>query len=229
MLANPQPKMSDVKGRRRTCDAGQKCCGDQRPPPRFDPGFARRHKKPVSIRSAGGLRVIHRLTLSCIVVAALAIIFLIPLKSALAGPDEGADQQEEQHSDRDTGTEQKANEPQPQSPPEANGAAEKKAPSTTAGKDCGALETAAAKYGLPRGFVRRLIRQESNFDPKAISRAGAMGIAQFMPGTARWRGLADPFEPNQALMNLHGGSANCERCSGTSDWRPRPTMPGRNA
>jgi hypothetical protein len=44
-----------------------------------------------------------------------------------------------------------------------------------------------------------LIRQESNFDPKAISRAGAQGIAQFMPGTARWRGLADPFEPAEAL------------------------------
>jgi Transglycosylase SLT domain len=31
------------------------------------------------------------------------------------------------------------------------------------------------------------------------SRAGAQGIAQFMPGTARWRGLSDPFEPTEAL------------------------------
>jgi hypothetical protein len=44
-----------------------------------------------------------------------------------------------------------------------------------------------------------LIRQESNFDPYSVSHKGAQGIAQFMPGTARWRGLADPFEPQQAL------------------------------
>jgi hypothetical protein len=44
-----------------------------------------------------------------------------------------------------------------------------------------------------------LIRQESNFNPNSVSHAGAQGIAQFMPGTARWRGLADPFEPLQAL------------------------------
>ena len=48
-------------------------------------------------------------------------------------------------------------------------------------------------------FLQRLIRQESNFDPNSVSRAGAQGIAQFMPGTARWRGLSDPFEPTEAL------------------------------
>jgi len=64
---------------------------------------------------------------------------------------------------------------------------------------CETLEGAAASQGLPVDFFTRLIRQESNFDPKAISRAGAQGIAQFMPGTARWRGLSDPFEPVDAL------------------------------
>ena len=64
---------------------------------------------------------------------------------------------------------------------------------------CGALESAAAAHDLPLDFFTRLIRQESNFDPKAVSRAGAQGIAQFMPGTARWRGLSDPFEPTEAL------------------------------
>ena len=67
------------------------------------------------------------------------------------------------------------------------------------GAACGALDAAAIKHGVPTDFFWRLIRQESNFDPKAISHVGAMGIAQFMPGTARWRGLADPFEPGQAL------------------------------
>jgi hypothetical protein len=77
-----------------------------------------------------------------------------------------------------------------------------KAPSvadTSGVPDCGTLENAAATQGLPIDFFTRLIRQESNFDPKAVSRAGAQGIAPFMPGTARWRGLSDPFEPAEAL------------------------------
>jgi soluble lytic murein transglycosylase-like protein len=69
------------------------------------------------------------------------------------------------------------------------------APSTS----CDTLNSAAATHGLPLEFFARLIRQESNFDPKSVSRAGAQGIAQFMPGTARWRGLSDPFEPTEAL------------------------------
>src|SRR5450755_3094803 len=64
---------------------------------------------------------------------------------------------------------------------------------------CDTLNSAAATHGLPLEFFARLIRQESNFDPKSVSRAGAQGIAQFMPGTARWRRLSDPFEPTEAL------------------------------
>ena len=45
----------------------------------------------------------------------------------------------------------------------------------------------------------RLIWQESRFRPEAVSHAGAQGVAQFMPGTARMRGLADPFEPREAI------------------------------
>ena len=58
---------------------------------------------------------------------------------------------------------------------------------------------AARAHDLPVHFFRRLIWQESRFRPHAVSPAGAQGIAQFMPGTAQWRGLADPFEPCQAL------------------------------
>jgi transglycosylase-like protein with SLT domain len=74
-----------------------------------------------------------------------------------------------------------------------------RSPSECAGEiRCGVLD-AAARHGVPPEFFRRLIQQESNFDPNAVSRAGALGIAQFMPGTARWRGLIDPFEPAEAL------------------------------
>jgi hypothetical protein len=62
-----------------------------------------------------------------------------------------------------------------------------------------ALAQAAAAHDLPLDFFVRLIRQESSFNPNSVSHAGAQGIAQFMPGTARWRGLADPFEPLPAL------------------------------
>src|SRR5215210_1983318 len=65
---------------------------------------------------------------------------------------------------------------------------------------CAPIARAAAIHDLPLGFFTRLIRQESNFDTKAISRAGAQGIAQFMPATAHWRGLTDPFEPTKALL-----------------------------
>jgi hypothetical protein len=64
---------------------------------------------------------------------------------------------------------------------------------------CQKLEAAAAANDLPLGFFTRLIWQESRFDPTAVSRAGAQGIAQFMPKTAAWVGLADPFDPLGAV------------------------------
>jgi hypothetical protein len=64
---------------------------------------------------------------------------------------------------------------------------------------CRALAQAATNNALPEEFFTRLIWQESRFDPAAISPAGAQGIAQFMPQTAVTRGVADAFEPLQAL------------------------------
>ncbi len=64
---------------------------------------------------------------------------------------------------------------------------------------CRTLAQAAADNDLPEEFFTRLIWQESRFNPDAVSPAGAQGIAQFMPGTARMRGLINAFEPLQAL------------------------------
>jgi len=50
-------------------------------------------------------------------------------------------------------------------------------------------------------FFARLIWQESRFDPTAVSRAGAQGVAQFMPATANSRGLADPFDPIESIAH----------------------------
>src|SRR5206468_7222628 len=73
------------------------------------------------------------------------------------------------------------------------------APSNAPDAICNALAAAAQENDLPIDFFTRLIWQESRFDPAAVSRAGAQGVAQFMPGTASWRGLADPLDPLEAI------------------------------
>jgi hypothetical protein len=67
------------------------------------------------------------------------------------------------------------------------------------GRVCELIEAHADRAGLPKAFLARLIWKESRFDPNAVSPVGAEGIAQFMPGTARMRGLADPFDIEQAI------------------------------
>lgn len=64
---------------------------------------------------------------------------------------------------------------------------------------CLRIEAAAKERNLPPAFFARLIWQESRFNPRAVSPKGASGIAQFMPGTAKDRGLEDPFDPRSAL------------------------------
>lgn len=64
---------------------------------------------------------------------------------------------------------------------------------------CDLIETHASQNGLPRDFFARLIWKESRFDPNAVSPVGAEGIAQFMPGTAKMRGLANSFDIEQAI------------------------------
>lgn len=64
---------------------------------------------------------------------------------------------------------------------------------------CALIEEHAGKNGLPNNFFARLIWKESRFDATAVSPAGAEGIAQFMPGTAKRRGLDDPFDIEKAI------------------------------
>ncbi|MES0028470.1 lytic transglycosylase domain-containing protein [Mesorhizobium sp. M0040] len=64
---------------------------------------------------------------------------------------------------------------------------------------CNLIEAHADRNGLPRDFFARLIWKESRFDPNAVSPVGAEGIAQFMPGTAKIRGLTNSFDIEQAI------------------------------
>jgi soluble lytic murein transglycosylase-like protein len=57
-------------------------------------------------------------------------------------------------------------------------------------------DAAADKYGIPRKLVRSLMSAESGSNPRAVSRKGAIGLMQLMPGTARDLGV-DPHDPAQ--------------------------------
>jgi hypothetical protein len=57
----------------------------------------------------------------------------------------------------------------------------------------------ASRWNVSAALLAAQLLAESNFTPNAVSPAGAQGIAQFMPGTARSYGLKDPFDPEQAI------------------------------
>ena len=66
-------------------------------------------------------------------------------------------------------------------------------------KICAAAEQQALANNIDPSFFARLLWRESLFDPNVVSGKGAQGIAQFMPETAKRRGLVDPFEPIGAV------------------------------
>ncbi len=72
----------------------------------------------------------------------------------------------------------------------------------------GLIRQAARRYGVDERLVRAVVRAESNFNPRAVSRAGAKGLMQLMDATARRYGVQDPFDPAQNLeagvRYLHG-------------------------
>jgi soluble lytic murein transglycosylase-like protein len=70
------------------------------------------------------------------------------------------------------------------------------------------IAKAAEKYDLPPGLIRSVMRAESNFEVRAVSRAGAQGLMQLMPATARELGVRDPFDIDQ---NIDGGARYLRR------------------
>ena len=62
---------------------------------------------------------------------------------------------------------------------------------------------AAELYRLDPNLIRAIIRAESQFDPLAVSRAGAKGLMQLMPALAKELDVLDPFDPRQ---NIFGGA-----------------------
>jgi len=61
------------------------------------------------------------------------------------------------------------------------------------------IARAAQRWNVSGALLAAQLYAESNFNPFAVSHAGAQGIAQFMPATARAVGLANPFDAGQAI------------------------------
>lgn len=87
--------------------------------------------------------------------------------------------------------------------PRATSAAARPESETTSGRYAGIVQTAAQRNHLDPALLDAVIRQESGFRPDVVSGAGAVGLMQLMPATARELGVSDPFDPAQ---NVEGGA-----------------------
>lgn len=65
------------------------------------------------------------------------------------------------------------------------------------------IDRAAAQFGLPPALINAVVKAESNYQVRALSPAGAQGLMQLMPATARELGVADPYDIDQ---NIQGGA-----------------------
>lgn len=82
------------------------------------------------------------------------------------------------------------------------------APGAAAGRVSGVpfadlFNAAGARFGVDPALLSAMARQESSYDPRAVSPAGAQGLMQLMPGTAAGLGVTDSFDPSQAV---HGAA-----------------------
>lgn len=66
------------------------------------------------------------------------------------------------------------------------------------------IQDSSARYGVDSSLVKAVIQAESDFNPHAVSKAGAKGLMQLMDGTGQSHGVTNPFDPQQ---NIEGGTA----------------------
>ena len=75
----------------------------------------------------------------------------------------------------------------------------------------GVIQKMAARYKVEPALIKAVIKAESNFDPSALSRKGAIGLMQLMPATAVNLKVSDPYNPHQ---NIEGGAKYLRNLTG---------------
>lgn len=197
-----QLNISEIRSLVKSLDAGLNPGGESRPASRPDLG--------------GGFgRLLHERLLSSVGRPARGMTAPDYLANPLMRPQQSADSKKTENRSAEQAAEaQKENEPVPAACEAENGgpvdnpAKElKTAARRTVTPEMARVEksirAAAEKYDLPPDLIRSVIRAESNFDPGAVSRAGARGLMQLMPATAEELGVKDSFDIHQ---NIDGGS-----------------------
>ncbi|QWI48980.1 lytic transglycosylase domain-containing protein [Bacillus mycoides] len=71
--------------------------------------------------------------------------------------------------------------------------------SSNEGKYEDIIDRASRTYGIPKTLIQKMIEVESNFNPKTVSHAGAMGLMQLMPANVKEMGVKNPFSPAESI------------------------------
>ncbi|MEO5345378.1 MAG: lytic transglycosylase domain-containing protein [Magnetococcus sp. YQC-9] len=87
------------------------------------------------------------------------------------------------------------------------------------------IQRASERYGVDADLIRSVIKVESDFNPKAVSHAGAQGMMQLMPGTAAELGVKDPFNAEENIM---GGTLYLSRLLDRYDGNVRSALAAYN-
>src|SRR2546425_12947384 len=87
-------------------------------------------------------------------------------------------------------------------------------PSTDLAPYMSEIRAAAERYALPEALISAVIRVESGFNPRAVSRKGARGLMQLMPSTASILGVRNSFDPGERSEERRVGK------EGRSRWSP---------